>query len=278
MSAPNTRSFGLTYTKTVASTSYEPGDMLYDNGAGAILPASSQADQLSEALNQEMFAGNFVGICNGKKPSSDTGTDELPVITGDGGEVRSACASTTWAVGDLVGAVEAASGTALEKQKVAKVADPALAIGRCTQAGASLTLVWWKPLPRSQNGTLQTVRKRFTVAQVNAGATLLPIRFGYKYRLVECLAISVGGAASAVTTVDVLATLTSSRKLVAYAQASLTQSAVLKAGGAGAAVLADGASYTANDVNTPVTVGKTGSDVATATHVDIIMSYVAERA
>ena len=49
---------------------------------------------------------------------------------------------------------------------------------------------------------------------------------------------------------------------------------MLTAGGTGAAVLADGASYTANDVSTGITVGKTGSNVTTATHIDVIFDYV----
>jgi hypothetical protein len=51
---------------------------------------------------------------------------------------------------------------------------------------------------------------------------------------------------------------------------------VLKAGGAGAAVLADGASYVQNDVNTAITIGKTGSSVTTATSIDVILTYVLE--
>lgn len=125
--------------------------------------------------------------------------------------------------------------------------------------------------------TVRQIRTRFTIAQVNAGATLLAALPGYKYRMVGCNAIAIGGAAGAVTTVDVLGTqATSSVKLVAYAQASLTQSAVLKDGGTGAAVLADGASYAACDTNKAITVGKTGSSVTTATHVDVLFEYVIE--
>lgn len=123
---------------------------------------------------------------------------------------------------------------------------------------------------------LYTKRTRFTIAQVNAGATLVAAVAGKSIRMVNCRAIAVGGAAGAVTTVDVLGTASTSRKLVAFAQASLTQSAVLTAGGTGAAVLADGASYTANDAGTAVTVGKTGSNVTTATHIDVIFDYVVE--
>jgi hypothetical protein len=126
----------------------------------------------------------------------------------------------------------------------------------------------------SITGMVQNVRQRFTIAEINAGATLVPAVAGKSIRMVTCKAIAVGGAAGAVTTVDVLGTSTTARKLVAFAQANLTQSTVLTDGGTGAAVLADGASYTANDAGTAVTVGKTGSNVTTATHIDVIFDYV----
>ena len=147
------------------------------------------------------------------------------------------------------------------------------------ESGSTLTLESGARLVDSANPVVHNVRTRFTIAQVNAGATLLAAISGYKYRMVSCKAISVGGAAGAVTTVDVLGTQsTSSVKLVAYAQASLTQSAVLTAGDSGAAVLADGASFVANDANTAITVGKTGSSVTTATHIDVIFDYTIEAA
>ena len=277
-----TRNHGLVYVKSVASTAYSPGDLVYGNGSGAILPASSPTDQLSQAANQSLFAKNFLGVCNGKKMSSDATTTALPVVVGE--VVQMACASTTWAVGDLVGAVEASSGTALENQVVAKVTDPAAAIGVCTEAVTSGTKVWFLPFDNlcersivNDGYVAQNVRKRFTIAEVNAGATIVPARPGYAFRMVDASAISVGGAAGAVTTVDILGTSTTSRKLVAFAQASLTQSTVLKAGGSGATVLADGASYTANDANTAITIGKTGSNVTTATHIDVVFTFVAER-
>jgi len=125
--------------------------------------------------------------------------------------------------------------------------------------------------------TVRQIRTRFTVAQVNAGATILAALVGYKYRMVDAAAIAIGGAASAATGVDILATLSSSRKLVAFKVAGLTQSTLLRAGTAtNGIILADGASHTANDANTPVTVLKDGSDVATSTHIDILFKYVIE--
>lgn len=125
-------------------------------------------------------------------------------------------------------------------------------------------------------GAVLNKRQRFTIAEINAGATLLPAISGKSYRMVAAKAIAVGGAAGAVTTVDITGTVSTSRKLVAFAQANLTQSTVLVDGGTGGAVLADGASYTANDAGTAVLVGKTGSNVTTATHIDVIFDYVVE--
>lgn len=120
-------------------------------------------------------------------------------------------------------------------------------------------------------------RQRVTIAEINAGATLLAAITDKSYRLVGCKAIAYGGAAGAVTTVDILGTQSaSSVKLVAYAQAGLTQSAVLKDGDSSSAVLADGASYVACDAASAITIGKTGSDVTTATGVDVILQYTIE--
>jgi hypothetical protein len=129
-------------------------------------------------------------------------------------------------------------------------------------------------------GTIvQTVRTRFTVAQVNSGATLLAAKAGFKYRMVDVIGIAVGGAVGATTTVDVLGTqATSGVKLAAFAQANMTRSTVLRPGVTGTAVLADGASFAACDANTAITVGKTDASITTATHIDIQFSYVLEAA
>lgn len=124
--------------------------------------------------------------------------------------------------------------------------------------------------------TVRHLRQRVAIADVNAGATLLAALPGYKYRMVGCNAIAIGGNMGTLTTVDILGTLSTSRKLVAFAQASLTRSAVLFDGGTGGTVLADGASYTANDANTAITIGKTGGTGDTATHVDVHLTYVIE--
>lgn len=129
-------------------------------------------------------------------------------------------------------------------------------------------------------GTIvQTIRTRFTIAEVNAGATLLEAIPGYRYRMVNGAMIAVGGAAAAHTTIDIVGTASSStRKLVAFAVAQTAENTLLQPGVTGAAILAAGASYTANDANTAITVGKTGNSITTATHIDIMFDYVLEQA
>lgn len=117
-------------------------------------------------------------------------------------------------------------------------------------------------------------RARFTIAQVNAGATILAAVPGYSYRLHDASMISVGGAAATATSVDILGTQSaSSVKLVANAVAGLTQNTLLRAGAANSTILAAGASFVACDANTAITIGKTGSNVATATDFDVLLTY-----
>jgi len=127
----------------------------------------------------------------------------------------------------------------------------------------------------SVNSEVRHFRRRCTVAEVNAGFTLLPAKPGIQYRMVDAIMISIGGAAATATSVDILATQSAaSVQLVAAAVAGLTQNTVGRAGATNFAVLAGGASFVENDANTAITINKTGSNVATATHIDVLLSYV----
>lgn len=121
-----------------ASTAIAVGDLLWNN-AGVVAKASAQTDQLTAAANQRLFGRLFLGVAAEAKIAGDTSTRNIAVRAD--AVAAYDCASTTWAVGDLVGAVEASSGTALEDQVVAKVTDPEAAIGICVEAGTSLTRV-----------------------------------------------------------------------------------------------------------------------------------------
>lgn len=117
-------------------------------------------------------------------------------------------------------------------------------------------------------------RFRLTVAQVNAGTVILPALAGVRYQLVDVALIAIGGNASGATTVDVTGTQSASGvKLLAAAVAGLTQHTLLRAGATDATILNAGASFVANDANTAISVSKTGSNVATSTHIDVLISY-----
>lgn len=122
--------------------------------------------------------------------------------------------------------------------------------------------------------------KRATIAELNAGVAFLPAVPGFKYRVTRCKMTAIGGAVTAVTTVDVLGTQsTSSAKLFAAAQAKLTENTMTSSAVvAEIAELSVGASNIACDANTAITLGITGSDITIATHVDVVLDYVLEAA
>lgn len=129
----------------------------------------------------------------------------------------------------------------------------------------------------AQHGSVFNIRKRFTIAEINAGAEILPAIAGLRYRMVDASIIGVGGALAAHTSIDILGTVSTARKLVAFLVAGTLQSVMLRAGAAtNGVLLADGASFTQNDAGTAITIGKTGGDVTTATHGDVSFSFVVE--
>jgi len=119
-----------------------------------------------------------------------------------------------------------------------------------------------------------TQRTRITLAQLNAGYTLLAALPGFKYRLIDAKLIAVGGAAAVGTSVNIIGTRAAAAvQLLAVAIAALTQSALVRAGAANAVILADGASFTQLDVNTAITVITVGSAMTTLTHLDVDLTF-----
>jgi hypothetical protein len=126
---------------------------------------------------------------------------------------------------------------------------------------------------------VRNIRRRCTTAEINAGVELLPAVAGFKYRLIDATIIAIGGNAATATAVTIDGTQAASPvALVTAAIAALTRSTIAKPFSANVTVLADGASFVLNDVNTAITVGKTGGTMATATAFDVIASYTLEAA
>lgn len=126
-----------------------------------------------------------------------------------------------------------------------------------------------------------TLRTRVTLAQLNAGFTLLAALPGFAYRLIDLMLTAIGGAATTGTSINVIGTRAAGAvQLGVAAIAGLTQSTILRlgtpfatAGTASIVVLADGASLTALDVNTPITVITVGSAMTVMTNVDVALTF-----
>lgn len=124
-------------------TSYPQTDVIDDHVANASLgisimdlmylatddarPATSQADQGSEPLNQRLFAKNFLGVAASARLATDAVAGVVRVHRRY--IVEYPCQSATFEYGDLVGASENGDGDGLLAQKVEKVTSKDLAIG-----------------------------------------------------------------------------------------------------------------------------------------------------
>lgn len=128
----------------------------------------------------------------------------------------------------------------------------------------------------------QNKRERVTLAQINAGYTLLPALGGYGYRLLGWSMTAIGGAAATATSVDLIGT----RGAVAVRPAVVAVSAMsentrIPHTHANSVILTAGASYTTLDANTALTIGTqaaSAGNLATCTHVDVTLDYAMESA
>ena len=118
------------FVAPASATVIEIGDLVYlDAGTKQPKPASAQADEGNLLGNQMAFHDVFLGVAEQQSRNGDT--DPIRIATA--GDFEFACAAATFDLGDLIGPVEASSGTALEDQKVGEVAGEYAAIGRCCQ-------------------------------------------------------------------------------------------------------------------------------------------------
>ncbi len=122
-------------------------------------------------------------------------------------------------------------------------------------------------------GAVRHIRRRFTVAELDAGATLVQKVPGLRYRMIDAQAIAIGGDVTTVTTIDIIGDVGGARKLVAFGVAALTEDDMVRVGEAGGVHLAAGASFTTNDAGDAILVGTTGAAITVATHVDISFTY-----
>ena len=115
-----------------SATVIEIGDLLYHDTDDA-KPASAQADQGTKVANQQLFAGNFLGVAMQRSRAGDT--DAIRVATS--GVFEFDCTSGTFELGTHVGSEEDSGGTELLDQQVAIVSGSAYAIGRTSKVATT---------------------------------------------------------------------------------------------------------------------------------------------
>jgi hypothetical protein len=227
--------------------------------------------------------------------------DIVPVRLSNAQGTRFMVASGAITAGNVVygaaGGKVAASGTIIEGRaltaagadgdiiEVQPLGANTLSAGTVTETGTQTLTNKTLTSPTINGGSLQgtaavlNVRMRVTAAQVNAGHTVLPAVSGHKYRLVDAVLIAVGGTTAGFDGLLVRGTQsTSVVNLIDAKLAALARSAVARPGATNVNVLADGASFVANDTNTAITVIKDGANLTGATDIDVMLQYVLEAA
>jgi hypothetical protein len=108
-----------------AATVIEIGDLLWQDTDDA-KPASALANHDSQAANQQALAAAFLGVAMQRSRSGDA----APIRVATTGVFEFDCASSTFELGDLIGADKNTANTGLLSQQVTKVTQAQGAIGR----------------------------------------------------------------------------------------------------------------------------------------------------
>jgi len=120
-----------------ADSNIELGDLLFWDGDDA-KPASLQPDQGSEAANQQLFASKFLGVAMQASPTGESS----PIRVATAGVFEFTTSGGSFDLGDWVGVDENDAGTALENQRLVKVTNSQLAIGRVARRSMDGHTVW----------------------------------------------------------------------------------------------------------------------------------------
>ncbi|MCW8137874.1 MAG: hypothetical protein KIT58_03125 [Planctomycetota bacterium] len=134
-----TKADGLLRVVVDTAREVDVGDLVYQEADDA-RSFASLADQGTETANQAYVAERFLGVCaKGKVGTAAAG--EALINRDPNAEYRFPCEEESFEVYDLVGAAENDAGNALLPQALAKVSDPARAIGYAARRGVDVTEV-----------------------------------------------------------------------------------------------------------------------------------------
>jgi len=109
-----------------------------------------------------------------------------------------------------------------------------------------------------------------SAAEVNAGHVIVTVPTGRQFQLVNLEQIAIGGTAAGATAITVAGSAT----IASTTAATLVENALVGMHTSGVTLLVAGASFTAQTAGTDISVGRTDSDLITATSIRFIISYL----
>ena len=242
--------------------------------------SATRADTAAGAIAQHLRVKTTGALVVATATAVELGTMEFPALAAGDATVRLRTAQGTRKMVALVAITAGDPVYAAAGGKVA--ATGSVYCGTALEAAtADNDVIEVLPGPNTDvaattfAGSAKVLRTRVTLAQINAGHTLLAAVAGYKYRMHDMALIAVGGTTAGIDGILIRGTQAAAVvKLMDGKIAGLAQSVLLRAGTAtNGVILADGASFADNDANTAITVIKDGADLSGATDVDVFLTY-----
>jgi hypothetical protein len=176
------RTDGRVRCPVLTATVIEVGDLLYHDGT-SVYPASSQVDNVGEEDNQAEFARTFIGVA--LEASASGQTADILVETNPNAEFEFTVPSATYAMGALLGASEAGSGTALEDQVLEAVTSQDLAIFTVSKDEAAATTTVRCKMIRSLAWGNDKVSPRYGVTTATLTGALVLTHDSNQYQFLD---------------------------------------------------------------------------------------------
>jgi len=139
-----------------------------------------------------------------------------------------------------------------------------------TVTGADIRLSNGKTIVATDGSMVYNTMHDVTAAEINSGHTIVTVPAGWRFRLIDVTATAYGGTCATSTSVYLKG---GSNVLVTYTVANLVQSTLLDMTATGVAVVADGASFTAQTAGDDVTVKSDAATTGGCTGVRVVLSY-----
>jgi len=177
------------------------GDLVWkdDTASPKTVKKASALSYTDTPSAQREFAAKFAGVSSYHSPVGDTADDARhldPLKVSTNGRFKFTCDSATFALGDLIGVAENSTPDGLENQKVVKVTDSSLAIGKVSKqeltAVTEVIVEIFTPKSLSPvSGGEAKVAHTVTAAEVTAGSFTFDTHLGVDASNIQITVLTV---------------------------------------------------------------------------------------